>query len=834
MGAVDDLQTAIVATGAQFADALAGGPLATGGEGAGVLPVLLVGDDVPAATSDAIEDLGIEQVIILGGSGAVSGLVEAELESQTGNAAVRLAGVNRFSTAVAVAEFALDTLEFPGTEALLANGLNFADALAGGPLGGVRQAPMLLTPTQPLDPDTEAFFEEHADTIETITSLGGTAAVTDSTAQTAETAAETATETESNQDITVAPAAAADAANGTGREYTATGLGTSIVDIALVRCATVQRGSDGTIRFTNANANTIADGTSNASESNGNPDDNDSAAAITEINGSERQREPVTANDDYADDVTPTNGTVTFTVSGPSSTSSASECVIPVVFVDEDSDDGLDGAATNPTTPIEAFGVGGATTFSPAAAGNGTFDVEVDDSQDASNRFVGCTIVDDSLGEDITDPEECLTYHYDAADTFQVNNVTVSLESFEIALTQGDDVRSGNYSATPNTRSTFSLYEELAPEPPSTSALAEPETTSNSVEITYTDSERPTTDSYRLFRAAGADPCPHYTVALYTRVADEPDEVPGSFQPLPPQTITDRSSSLQPSTTYCYVLVSVDDLDEGPPTDPVAARTAAAGSTTTASPTAGAPRITAATANTADATDPTLSNGDQHRLTFSEPMADSTAEGSYTVNEPDSQLPGQPISCGLNADCVLSEDRTVLGVTITSGLVAPLSYPLQIVSASGMTDAGGTAVDVANSSDDLIERVGPLDESGPKIIAADMTTDPGADGFKAAGDAMDLTFDEPVWVDDADNLLTEAQVDAILGSSAGITYAQSLSVRVTAVSATVLRLTVEQGKSLSAGPGIGTPIPGSNNNDLVQDLFGNNQESNSSAAALTA
>src|SRR4051812_33295168 len=77
IGTVDGKKTAIIATGHDFADALAGGPLATGGTK--TLPVLLVGDDVPQPTSDALDALGIEQVLILGGTGAVPTSVQTEL-----------------------------------------------------------------------------------------------------------------------------------------------------------------------------------------------------------------------------------------------------------------------------------------------------------------------------------------------------------------------------------------------------------------------------------------------------------------------------------------------------------------------------------------------------------------------------------------------------------------------------------------------------------------------------------------------------------------------------------------------------------------------------------
>ncbi|MEN3273642.1 MAG: hypothetical protein V7636_2403, partial [Actinomycetota bacterium] len=90
--------TAIIATGKDFADALAGGPLASS-PNTGAYPVLLVNSTVPPATKKAIADLAIKQVVILGGTGAVSSAVETELQTETGNPPIRLAGTTRYGTA---------------------------------------------------------------------------------------------------------------------------------------------------------------------------------------------------------------------------------------------------------------------------------------------------------------------------------------------------------------------------------------------------------------------------------------------------------------------------------------------------------------------------------------------------------------------------------------------------------------------------------------------------------------------------------------------------------------------------------------------------------------
>ena len=187
-GAIDGLTTAFIATGTGFADALAGGPLAA----ANGMPILLVtADEVPASTEAALVDLGIEQVAILGGTAAVSDDVETALETIVGNPAVRVAGTTRFGTAAAAGEFGVAELAWPPVEVLLANGLNFPDALSGGPLGGIRQAPILLLASVPQE--TSDFLNLHSDTIERIQCLGGTAACSEEDLQTSEAAGEDTT-----------------------------------------------------------------------------------------------------------------------------------------------------------------------------------------------------------------------------------------------------------------------------------------------------------------------------------------------------------------------------------------------------------------------------------------------------------------------------------------------------------------------------------------------------------------------------------------------------------------------------------------------------------------
>jgi putative cell wall-binding protein len=199
VGEIDGLTTALIATGENYPDALAGGPAAY----AGGLPILLVTrDGVPAATEAAIDDLGIEQAVVLGGTAAVSEDTRSDLAEQTGNDVVVVAGENRYGTAAEVGDYEITELAFGGPEYLLASGENFPDALAGGPLGGELTAPIILTATDSLPDESAAFLDEHSDIFSIQIVLGGTAAVSEEAEAAGEAAAEnTATDTPTGGDI---------------------------------------------------------------------------------------------------------------------------------------------------------------------------------------------------------------------------------------------------------------------------------------------------------------------------------------------------------------------------------------------------------------------------------------------------------------------------------------------------------------------------------------------------------------------------------------------------------------------------------------------------------
>ncbi len=146
-GATD---TVFVATGENFPDALAAGPVAAKLGG----PVLLVQHDaVPASVMDEIRRLAPRKIVVLGGPGVVNNSVLNKLDSVAGSGgATRMYGANRYATAAKIATtyFAAGSTK----TVFLATGLNYPDALSGGPVAGKLGAPLLLSGTTTVPPET--------------------------------------------------------------------------------------------------------------------------------------------------------------------------------------------------------------------------------------------------------------------------------------------------------------------------------------------------------------------------------------------------------------------------------------------------------------------------------------------------------------------------------------------------------------------------------------------------------------------------------------------------------------------------------------------------------
>ena len=159
---------AYVATGENFADALAGG--AAGAHNGGPL-LLVTRDSIPVDTATELGRLKPGRIVLLGGTGSVSSSVEAQLGRY--GPVKRIAGATRYATASMVAQQEFGTL-IGG--AVVATGDAFPDAVAAGAAG----FPILLVPSNGEAP-TEVRFALAALKPLSMLVLGGTSAVSDHT-----------------------------------------------------------------------------------------------------------------------------------------------------------------------------------------------------------------------------------------------------------------------------------------------------------------------------------------------------------------------------------------------------------------------------------------------------------------------------------------------------------------------------------------------------------------------------------------------------------------------------------------------------------------------------
>lgn len=158
--------TVIIATSANFPDALAGAPLAHLHKA----PILLTQQDkLSDVTKNEIVRLGAKKAIILGGTVAVSDKVEKAIKALNIDVQ-RISGQNRYETAAKIANELGDF-----DTAIIVDGSNFPDALAVGPYAAQSGIPILLTKKNELPSETA----EHLKGVNKTYVIGGPVAVHD-------------------------------------------------------------------------------------------------------------------------------------------------------------------------------------------------------------------------------------------------------------------------------------------------------------------------------------------------------------------------------------------------------------------------------------------------------------------------------------------------------------------------------------------------------------------------------------------------------------------------------------------------------------------------------
>ena len=172
----DELKTAIVARAGNFPDALASGPLALEGRH----PILLTPTDtLDPVTRDALADLGIEQVVVTGGTVAISQDVEdAIADLDTIVSVHRVAGEDRTETAVQLGELTRSALGWDASAMSLARGDFFPDALTIAPLAAQLDASLVLAQNpQTIGANTFVGLQDVCATIEDLLITGGEIAI---------------------------------------------------------------------------------------------------------------------------------------------------------------------------------------------------------------------------------------------------------------------------------------------------------------------------------------------------------------------------------------------------------------------------------------------------------------------------------------------------------------------------------------------------------------------------------------------------------------------------------------------------------------------------------
>jgi putative cell wall-binding protein len=168
--------TAFIATGLNFPDALGASPLAAAHGWPIYLSNPAQGDN--ATLISQMDAKGVTRALVLGGSNVVASSIETKARATLGQA-TRLAGDDRYKTAVAVAKYGV-SVGLSWDKLAIATGTNFPDALSGGALQGKNGSVMLLTPGTKLNADVRTTLISNKASVLEVRFLGGLSAVSQS------------------------------------------------------------------------------------------------------------------------------------------------------------------------------------------------------------------------------------------------------------------------------------------------------------------------------------------------------------------------------------------------------------------------------------------------------------------------------------------------------------------------------------------------------------------------------------------------------------------------------------------------------------------------------
>lgn len=147
-------ENVIIANGENYPDALGAAALSHKYNA----PILLVHGkslkDNPILVSE-LKRLNTKNITILGGTGVVSQSIEDSLK-QSGYSLQRLAGENRYATAVNIAEKLGNV-----SEIVISNGEDFAGSLSVAPVSGINNTPVLLVSKDTVPSAVQTYLKKH-------------------------------------------------------------------------------------------------------------------------------------------------------------------------------------------------------------------------------------------------------------------------------------------------------------------------------------------------------------------------------------------------------------------------------------------------------------------------------------------------------------------------------------------------------------------------------------------------------------------------------------------------------------------------------------------------
>lgn len=174
--AFSSADTAIIANGISAVDALSATSLA----GAYDCPILLADtDDLPQATIDTLQKLGVTRVFIVGGTSAISDDVASQLQDVVGSEPIRLGGEDIIGTQLAIYDYGVANGLW-SNQVIVAQGVfSIADPTSVSSLAFSQKIPVFLANADGQLEDRSLERLSAASDVTRVIVVGGTSAVTD-------------------------------------------------------------------------------------------------------------------------------------------------------------------------------------------------------------------------------------------------------------------------------------------------------------------------------------------------------------------------------------------------------------------------------------------------------------------------------------------------------------------------------------------------------------------------------------------------------------------------------------------------------------------------------